>query len=170
MSAYDNFLQFAGQKDRVTCCAQVTQLFTLDWDVHNDDNTLAVMQLDIINAFCSVCRQTQVEVLAEKASTSYNNGNVRDGDMIPCAPSLRKYCGYFQSMQAHSSTLRFIDHRGQPYHLTCLRVGSRAMVSRQYDLLSRSTLPLVVSFNVTLPAKEPPFVMIFSLLLLIKML
>ena len=138
--------------------------------MHDVDNPLVVMQLDIINAFCSVSRQAQLDVMAEMASTSYNNGNVRDGDIIPCAPSLRKYCGYFQSMQAHSSTLRFIDHRGQPYHLTCLRVGSRAMVSRQYDLLSRSTLPLVVSFNVTLPAKEPPFVMIFSLLLLIKML
>ena len=48
MSAYDNFLQSAGQKDRVTCCAQVTQLLTLDWDVQNDDNLLVVMQLDII--------------------------------------------------------------------------------------------------------------------------
>jgi len=128
------------------------------------------MQLDIINAFCSVCRQAQFDVLAEKASTSYKNETVRDEDMIPCAPSLQKYWGYFQSMQADSSTFLFIDHRGQPHHLTCLRVGSRAMVSRQYDLLSRSTLPLVVSFNVSLPAKEPPFVIIFSFLLLFKMI
>jgi len=62
------------------------------------DNPLVVMQLDIINTFCSVRRQAQVDVLAEKASTSYDNGNVRDGYMIPCAPSLRKYWGYFQSM------------------------------------------------------------------------
>jgi len=60
------------------------------------------MQLDIINAFCSVCRQVQFDVLAEKASTSYYNGNMRDGDMIPGVPSLRKYWGYFQSMQGHT--------------------------------------------------------------------
>ena len=45
--------------------------------------------------------------------------------MIPCAPSLRKCWGYFQSMQAHSSTLRFITHRGQPHHLPCFKGGQQ---------------------------------------------
>ena len=80
--------------------------------MHDVDNPLVVMQLDIMNAFCSVRRQAQFDVLAEMASTLYHNGNVRDGDTIPCAPSLRKYGGYFQSMQGHASTLRFTDHRG----------------------------------------------------------
>jgi len=35
MSTYDNFLQFAGQKDGTTRWAQVTQLLVSDWDVHN---------------------------------------------------------------------------------------------------------------------------------------
>jgi len=78
-----------------TRCAQVTQLLASDWDVHNVDNPLVVMKLDIINAFYSVRRQAQSDVLAEKAFTSCDNGNVRDGDMIPCARSLRKYSGYF---------------------------------------------------------------------------
>jgi len=56
------------------------------------------MHLDIINAFCSVRRQAQSDVLAEKASTWYDNENVREGDTIPCSPSLRKYWGYFQSI------------------------------------------------------------------------
>jgi len=81
------------------------------------------MQLDIINAFCSVSRQAQFDVLAEMTSTSHDNRNVRDGDTIPCAPSLRKYWGYFQSMQGHASTLHFTDHREQPHHLTCSRGG-----------------------------------------------
>mmetsp|Transcript_100894 Transcript_100894/g.162771 ORF Transcript_100894/g.162771 Transcript_100894/m.162771 type:complete len:96 (+) Transcript_100894:2741-3028(+) len=50
------------------------------------------------------------------------------------------------------------------------REGSRAMVSRQYDLLSRLFLPLGGFFNVTLPAKGPPSAMIFSSLLLFKKL
>ena len=118
MSTYDNFLQFACQKDGATRCAQITQLIASNWEVHDVDNPLVVMQLDIMNAFCSVRRQAQFDVLAERASTSYDNGNGRDGDMIPCAPSLRKYWGYFQSMQGHPSTLHFSDHRGQPHHLT----------------------------------------------------
>jgi len=79
--------------------------------VHDVDNPLVVMQLDItgMNAFCSVRRQAHFDVLAEKASTSYDNGNVRDGDMIPCAPSLRKYWGYFQSMQDHASIRVYTD-------------------------------------------------------------
>jgi len=90
--------------------------------VHDVDDPLVVMQLDIINAFCSVRRQAQIDVLA---STSYENGNVRDGDMVPCAPSLRQYCGYFQSMQGRASTLRFTDHREQPHHLTCSKSGQQ---------------------------------------------
>ena len=93
--------------------------------MHDVDNPLVVMQLDIINAFCSVSRQAQFDVLAEVASTSFDNGNVRDGDIIPCAPSLCKYWGYFQSMQGHASTLRSTDHRGQPHHFTCSNSGQQ---------------------------------------------
>ena len=96
MSTYDNVLQFAGQKDGATRCAQVAQLLASDLAAHNDENPLVVMQLGIINVFCSVHRQAKFDVLAEKASTFYDNGNVREGDMLPCAPFLRKYWGYFQ--------------------------------------------------------------------------
>jgi len=54
MSTYDNFLQFACQKDGATRCAQITQLIASNWKVHDVNNPLVVMQLDIINAFCSV--------------------------------------------------------------------------------------------------------------------
>jgi len=125
MSTYDNFLQFADQKDGATRCAQINLLIASIWEAHDVDNPLVVMQLDIINAFCSVRRQAQSGVLAERALTSYDNGNVRDGDMIPCAPSLRKYWGYFQSMQGHASTLRFTDHKGQSHPLTCSKGGQQ---------------------------------------------
>jgi len=74
MSTYDNFLQFACQKYGTTRCAQITQLIASNWEVHDVDNPLVVMQLDIINAFCSVSRQAQLDVMAEMASTSYDNG------------------------------------------------------------------------------------------------
>jgi len=45
--------------------------------------------------------------------------------MIPCAPSLRKYWGHFQSMQGHALTLLFTDHRGQPHHVTCSKGGQQ---------------------------------------------
>jgi len=76
-------------------CLPKRWLIASNWEAHDVDNSLVVMKLDSINAFCLVRRQAQFDVLAERASTSYDNGNVRDGDMIPCAPSLRKYWGYF---------------------------------------------------------------------------
>jgi len=126
MSTYDNFKQFACQKDGATRCAQITQLIASNWEVRDVDNQLVVMQLDIINAFCSGSRQAQFDVLAEMASKSYDNGNLNDGDMIPCAPSLRKYWGYYQSMQGHASTLRFTDHRVQLHYLTCSKGGQQS--------------------------------------------
>jgi len=83
------------------------------------------MQLDIINAFCSLRRQAQFDVLAERASTSYDNGNMRDGDKIPCAPSPCKYWGLIHSMQGHASTLRFTNHTEQLHHLTCSKGGQQ---------------------------------------------
>jgi len=37
MSTYDNFLQFACQKDDATRCAQITQLIASNWEVHDVD-------------------------------------------------------------------------------------------------------------------------------------
>ena len=55
MSTYDNFLQFACQQDGASRCAQITELIASNWEVHDFDDPV-VMQLDIINAFCSVRR------------------------------------------------------------------------------------------------------------------
>jgi len=49
LGRYDNFLQFAGQKDGATRCAQIVQLLFAN---HFDDPLVAV-QLDASNAFCS---------------------------------------------------------------------------------------------------------------------
>jgi len=98
------------------------------------------MQLYIINTFCAVSRQTQFDVLAEKASTIHDNGNVRDGDMIPCTPSLCKYWGYFRSMHGRVTLRPCVSMTtGDSCTICCAqRVGSRVMISRQYDLLSHS--------------------------------
>jgi len=68
MSTYYNFLPFACPKDGAARCAQITQLLASNCEVHNVDNLLVVMLLDIINAFCSVRRQAQFDDLAERAS------------------------------------------------------------------------------------------------------
>ena len=62
--AYDNFLQFAGQKDGATRCAQIVQLLLANHVDHAVSDPLVAVQLDASNAFCSVSRQPQFDVLA----------------------------------------------------------------------------------------------------------
>ena len=64
LGQYDNFLQFAGQKDGATRCAQIVQLLLANHVDHDVSDPLAAVQLDASNAFCSVARQPQFDVLA----------------------------------------------------------------------------------------------------------
>jgi len=85
MSQYTNFIQFGGESD--DRCAQVTQLLAAAWAQHSDGNSLVVIQLDIVNAYPSTDWQAQFDVLAGRASRSYDNGHVQLGDDIPCPSS-----------------------------------------------------------------------------------
>jgi len=98
LGQYDNFQQFAGQKDGVTRCAQIVQLLLANNVNHDVSDPLVAVQLDVSNAFCSVARQPQFDVLAGKASRPYDNGRVQVGDKLPTPRTLDKYWGYFLSM------------------------------------------------------------------------
>jgi len=52
MSQYSKFIQFCGESDVATRCAQV-KLLTASWVKHSDENPLVVIQLDIVNAYPS---------------------------------------------------------------------------------------------------------------------
>jgi hypothetical protein len=110
MSQYTNFIQFGGESDGATRCAQVTQLLAAAWAQHSDENPHVVIQLDIANAYRSADRQAQFDVLAGRASKSYDNGHVQLGDDIPCPSSLYHYWSYFEPMQGIASTLHFSDY------------------------------------------------------------
>ena len=59
LGRYGNFLQFAGQKDGATRCAQIVQLLLANHVDHDVSDPLVAVQLDASNAFCSVARQPQ---------------------------------------------------------------------------------------------------------------
>jgi len=125
LGQYDNFLQFAGQKDGATRCAQIVQLLLANHVDHDVSDPLAAVQLDASNAFCSVARQPQFDVLAIKASCSYDNGRVQVGDELPRPRALDKYWGYFLSMQGNASTMRYSDNQGVTHHLPCSKGGQQ---------------------------------------------
>jgi len=123
LGQYDNFLQFAGQKDVATRCAQIVQLLLANHVDHNVSDPLVAVQLDASNASCSVSRQPQVDVLAGKASRSYDDGRVQVGDELRRPRALDKFWGYFLSMQGNASTMRFSDNQGVTHHLPCSKGG-----------------------------------------------
>ena len=125
MSQYTNFMQFGGESDGATRCAQVTQLLAATWAQHPDENSLVVIQLDIVNAYPSADRQAEFNVLAGRASKSYDNGRVHMGDDILCPSSLRHYWSYFESMQGTASTLHFSDYQGQAHKIVCSKGGQQ---------------------------------------------
>ena len=53
-----------------------------------------MIQLDIVNAYPSADRQAQFDVLAGRASKSYDNGHVHMGDGTPCPDSYALICQY----------------------------------------------------------------------------
>jgi len=84
-----------------------------------------VIQIDIINAYPSADWQAQFDVLAGRASKSYDNGHVHMGDDIPCPSPLRHYWSYFESMQGTASTLHFSDYQGQAHKIACSKGGQQ---------------------------------------------
>jgi len=91
MSQYTNFIQFGCESDG----AQVTQLLPAVLAQHSKENPLVVIQLYIVNAYPSADQQAQFDVLAGRASKSYDNWHVHMGDDIPCPSSLHHYWSYF---------------------------------------------------------------------------
>jgi len=123
LGQYDNFLQFAGQQDGATRCAQIVQLLLANHVDHDVSDPLVAVQLDASNAFCSLSRQPQFDVLAGMASRSYDDGRVQVGDELSRPRTFDKYWGYFLSMQGNASTMRFSDNQGVTHHLPCSKGG-----------------------------------------------
>jgi len=94
---------------------------------HDVSDPLVAVQLDASNTFCSVSRQPPFDVLAGKASRSYDDGRVQVNDELPRPRTLDKYWGYFLSMQGNASTMRFSDNQGVTHHLPCSKEGQQGL-------------------------------------------
>jgi len=125
LGQYGNFLQFAGQKDGATRCAQIVKLLLANHVYYNVSDPLVAVQLEASNTFCSVSRQPQFDVSSGKASGPYDDGRLQVGDELPRPRTLDKYWGYFLSMQGNASTMRFNDSQGVTHHLPCSKGGQQ---------------------------------------------
>jgi len=86
---------------------------------------LVAVQFDVSNAFFSVSRQPQFDVLAGKVSRSYDNGRVQVSNELPGPRTFDKYWGYFLSIQGNTSTMCFSDNQGVTHHLPYSKGGQK---------------------------------------------
>jgi len=92
---------------------------------HDVSDPLVAVQLDASNAFGSVSRQPQFDVLAGKTSRSYDDVRVQIGDKLPRPRTLDKYWGCFLSMLGNASNMHFSDNQGVTHHLPCSKGGQQ---------------------------------------------
>ena len=128
LGQYDNFLKFARQKDGATRCAQIVYLLLTNHVEHDVSDPLVTVQLDASNAFCSVTRQSQFDVLAGKVSRPYDDGRVQVGDELPRPRTLDKYWGYFCLRRAMPPLCVSVTIRGSLITCPAPRGGIRVMV------------------------------------------
>jgi len=118
MSQYTNFIWGRIRWGHSLCTSHSTVSSsmgtTFQWESSCRDSTWHRQSLPPVE---SADRQAQFDVLAGRASKSYDNGNasVQIGDYIPCPSSLHHYWSYFESMQGPFSTFHFIEscHRSR---------------------------------------------------------
>jgi len=75
------------------------------------------MQLDIKNAFGSLCARLVLDVLSSKASRDYSCGIKVDEDFETAVHELRAYFGFFKLAHACESVLRFYSYDGATNYL-----------------------------------------------------
>jgi hypothetical protein len=71
---------------------------------------MALLEIDIKNAFNEALRQAAFDVIAGKASREYDSGKVKPGDDMQSLDALWRFFDYFRAMHDTASTLRFVHH------------------------------------------------------------
>ena len=76
-----------------------------------------MLEIDFKNAFSEAPGQAAFDVTAGTASRAYDNVRVQAGDDLPSFNALRRFFDYFRAMHDTTSTLRYVDHKGQVHHV-----------------------------------------------------
>ena len=120
IETYPNFKQLALSKDGASHClyflnaAYSDPVFTSAEDA---EDPIVIMQLDIKNAFGSLCARLVLDVLSDNASRDYSCGIKIDEDFETAVHELRSYFGFFKLARACEYVLRFYSYDGATNYL-----------------------------------------------------
>jgi hypothetical protein len=87
------------------------------------EDPMVFMQLDIQNAFGSLCARLVLDVLSGKSSRDYSCGIKVDEVFETVVHELRAYFGFFKLARACESVLRFYSYDGDTNYLKPKRGG-----------------------------------------------
>ncbi len=122
IETYPNLKQFALSKDGASHflyflnAAYYDPAFTSAEDA--EDPTV-IVNLDISNAFGSLCGRLVLDVLAGKASRDYARGINIGEDFETAVHELRTYFGFFRLQRTCETILRFYSYDGVTNYIKC---------------------------------------------------
>ena len=140
IETYSNFKQLALSKDGASHflyllnSAYYDPSFTSAPDAH--DPTV-IINLDISNAFGTLCARLVLDVLAGKASRDYACGINADADFETAVYELKAYFGFFRLQRACETILRFYSYDGATNYVRCRTGGLSRRLPRVHGILSR---------------------------------
>jgi hypothetical protein len=133
METYSNFKQLALSKDGASHCLYFLNVAYADpafTSAEDAEDPMVFMQLDIKNAFGSLCARLVLDVLSGKASRDYSCGIKVDEAFETAVHELRAYFGFFKLARACESILRFYSYDGS----TIVPLGCRARLANYLKL------------------------------------
>jgi hypothetical protein len=120
IETYSNFKQPTLSKDGASHCLYFLNAVYSDPDftsAEDAEDPWVIMQLDIKNAFGSLCARLVLDVLSGKASRNYSCGIKVDEDFETAVHELRAYFGFFKLARACESVLRYYSYDGATNYL-----------------------------------------------------
>ena len=114
IETYPNFKQLTLSKDGASHCLYFLNAAYSDPDftsAEDAEDPWVIMQLDIKNAFGSLCARLVLDVLSGKASRDYSCGIKVDEDFETAVHELRAYFGFFKLAHVNLSSV-FIPRMG----------------------------------------------------------
>jgi hypothetical protein len=126
METYPNFKQLALSKDGVSLYLYFLNSTYYDpffTSVSDEEDPMVKINLDISNAFCTLCARLVLDHLSDKDSRDYACDINAGADFETVVHELKAYFGFFRLQRTCETILRFYSYYGSTNYVRCRTGG-----------------------------------------------
>jgi hypothetical protein len=134
IETYPNFKQLTLSKDGVSHFVYLLNSAYYDpsfTSAPDTEDPMVIINLDISNAFGTLCTRLVLDHLSGKASRDYACGINTDTDFETVVHELETYFGFFRLQHTCETILRFYSYDGTTNYVRCRTGGVQGYVARQ---------------------------------------